>query len=787
MKLNSLNSKFNLIKYHINIALLLIIIGCGSNSAPSTPNSPNNPKVTVIMGTDFGGIANGATNTSTTPIIVLQFSEAMKLSTCNAQSIMISTNQSGQNPIPTTSFTTDPTSKIIAFAPMDNLKANTNYYVVVTGTPQSITGDNTTSQIFSFNTGTSATPMIALLNPAPNTASASLSPVFEAVLSQQITGFGLNAVKLVSASPAENIPLGSAISSNSGYTYTFSPLSTQLLPNTVYSLSFSSVISGQSPINQLTFNFTTSNSQPVSNPTVLSTTPTNGSKNITANTNVPGQVQFSQSMNVSTITPANIIVTSGSPNGSPIEVTSVNVVPNTNNTVFNIMLASLSFNTEYYITFSPDITSSSGAPLSPPALPYSFTTAASPVAPTVTALIPSNNQQLIPANISQFTFQFNEAVTNVSIANVTITANPASFTPDITITSSNNQYNVNIINLPSSLPYNTTYSINFGNGITAISSGIALQPTQFSFSTESKIQLQSPNGLVIYNNYLYVFSYTYYSDSGSISSCEIEPTTGAINSCNSIVPSGTISSWPGNITGITFDNNNNVYIGFDTLGGASSSGIYKCTVSNFTAFTNCNLISSEQIYGLSPIFTTTTLTDLMYVSVPNGLNICNNATDSCTSSGISTSATPTQGLVIGSFFYLGSDYNSPLEICALDNSTGNLSNCNTGSSVYTENNGITAANISSTNYLYVAGAVGGLVGFAIANGNPISNWSAGNYSQLTNLNAPTDLVYYSLSTISGVAGIMYISDINSGIVSACNVSDGTSAAAAGTFLSCSPI
>lgn len=209
--------------------VFLLISGCGG-SGECNPSSTGN--AIVQMDTANGGIANGSTNVSLTPMIVLEFSLRMNPVTINSDTIILSTepdinNINQHKTVSSTqiligSILANNDNTIFSFSPQVTLSPMTKYYVIVTNNVKSI--DNVTiTGVFSFTTGEFTAPMVSIMNPNNGAINVSLSPSIQLKFSEAVLNVNSSTVSLHEGSAVGNVVgIGNIISGNDN-TYTFSP------------------------------------------------------------------------------------------------------------------------------------------------------------------------------------------------------------------------------------------------------------------------------------------------------------------------------------------------------------------------------------------------------------------------------------------------------------------------------------------------------------------------------------------------------------------------------------
>ncbi|MEN9946587.1 MAG: hypothetical protein RLZZ293_973, partial [Pseudomonadota bacterium] len=257
-------------KYCSYLIILIMSLGLFSCSSGCNTTSNNVANETVIMDSSDGGIADGATNVSLTPSIVLKFSKSMDPTSINNTTITLTDNLSSNLTNKTKQVNNIAIGNIIAnadntkfiFSPESALLANTKYFVKINQakTSQGIY----VSGSFSFTTSSGGViaPMVSLVTPDNQGINVAISPYITVTFSESVVNVNSDNVWLYQASDAGN-KVNLQLIAESGNSYTFAP-SSNLSASTNYILAFNTTKIVDLDGNQLTaesFSFTTKNPQ----------------------------------------------------------------------------------------------------------------------------------------------------------------------------------------------------------------------------------------------------------------------------------------------------------------------------------------------------------------------------------------------------------------------------------------------------------------------------------------------------------------------------------------------
>ena len=238
------------------IALSLTLINCGGGSVQPIP-SPTPVAGLVMLDANAGGIANGATNVSRMPLVVLQFSIAVESASVNASNVIIADNSNGTNPVTLTPIIANAANTQFHFSTVSALKANTLYYVLVKnvqGTDGSIINGT-----FSFITGVGTNPAVSLVDPENGDTNVWNTAIMTVHFSQAVNNVNTINVQLNAGSQAGSaVPISIVESSTQSNVYIITPAA-PLAYLTTYYLTFTAGITNgaNESIQPKTFSFTT--------------------------------------------------------------------------------------------------------------------------------------------------------------------------------------------------------------------------------------------------------------------------------------------------------------------------------------------------------------------------------------------------------------------------------------------------------------------------------------------------------------------------------------------------
>ncbi len=209
---------------------IAILSSCGGSSSSNITNNSAN----VEFNPSDGGVANGESNVSLTPEIVLQFSEAMNPVTLNNNSVILYKNNqvnltkkltSGES-VELGNITSNSDNTKFYFSPKSPLESYTTYSIELTSAVKTKTGKSITiSSPLKFTTGSEYLPTVAIISPTNNATNIDLLPSIQIKFSEAVNNVNTSTVTLHEGSATGTIIATGNLSLGSDNTYTFSPTS----------------------------------------------------------------------------------------------------------------------------------------------------------------------------------------------------------------------------------------------------------------------------------------------------------------------------------------------------------------------------------------------------------------------------------------------------------------------------------------------------------------------------------------------------------------------------------
>jgi len=148
--------------------MLLLVTTLFSGCSTGENSSNSNSTLTVMLDTTNGNVADGATNVSRTPSVVLKFSEAMDVTTINTNTIKF-------NPTASLKIVALADSKEFSITTDSPLQGKTKYTINVLGVKSQ--SGKTLSASFSFTTGDFTFPTVVILAPPNGATGVSKTPI----------------------------------------------------------------------------------------------------------------------------------------------------------------------------------------------------------------------------------------------------------------------------------------------------------------------------------------------------------------------------------------------------------------------------------------------------------------------------------------------------------------------------------------------------------------------------------------------------------------------------------
>lgn len=409
---------------------------------------------------------NGAINTSTKPIIKLDFNKYVN----NVNSATISLREGS------TSGTNIPIGQITAsgndfvFSPSVKLKESTKYIIVISNGIADDHENKIPASTFSFTTGDFTAPTLVMTNPKNAAINISTKPTIQMNFSEDVQGVNANNLTLrIGSKSGTKIAIGQ-ITQGANNSYTFTPTAA-LNEKAKYFVVASNGITDleDNKLVESSFSFTTGD---FTAPSISISTPSNNATNVP----IKPMIQINFSEEVQSVNESNLTLREGSKSGA--KVTIGQITQGENNSYTFTPAVALKENTTYFVTASNGITDLQNNKLVTSS--FSFTTGDLTV-PSVSIISPSNNATNIPTN-PLIHVNFSEIVQNVNTSNLTLRVGSQSGST-IAISQitqgANNRYTFT----PTvALKEKTTYFVVASNGITDLQ-GNKLVTSSFSFTT----------------------------------------------------------------------------------------------------------------------------------------------------------------------------------------------------------------------------------------------------------------------------------------------------------------
>jgi Ice-binding-like/Bacterial Ig-like domain len=322
--------------------------------------------------------ADEATDVPLVAAISATFSEEMSAATINGTTYTLrrgATNVTGAVEL-------DPSTNTATFTPAAPLLANTLYTATISTGAEDLAGVPLASDYsFTFTTAATAAPAVIASSPVELAINVPLNAQLTATFSEAMDPLTISSTTFTLRRGATNVT-GAVTLNPLTNVATFDPTAA-LVADTVYSATISTGAEdlGGTPLAaNYSWSFTTAAS--IVAPTVTSTSPVNLATNVPIN--VKPTATFSKAMDPLTITATTFTLARGATN-----VGGVVTLDALSNTATFTPAAPLLANTVYTATISTGAEDLGGTPLAAN-YSWSFTTAASIVAPTVTSTSPLN-------------------------------------------------------------------------------------------------------------------------------------------------------------------------------------------------------------------------------------------------------------------------------------------------------------------------------------------------------------------------------------------------------------
>ena len=316
--------------------------------------------------------ANNETGVALNKQIAATFSEAMNPLTITAANVTVTAP--GSVSVPGTIAYVGTT---MTFTPTTSLAPDTFFTVTIGTGAKDLAGNSlASSYVWNFTSGATAdttAPTVSSTTPASNATGVALNTGISATFSEAMNPLTINASSVTLTAPGAVNVAGTV--GEVGTTMTFTPAST-LAANTLYTLTITTGatdLAGNPLASDDVWTFTTGATADTTAPTVVSTTPANGTVSVALNSSVAAT--FSKVMNPSTVTTNDVTVT------APGGVRVAGAVNYVGTTMTFTPATALTANTAFTVTITTGATDLAGNRLASNYV-WTFTTARWPTQPT---------------------------------------------------------------------------------------------------------------------------------------------------------------------------------------------------------------------------------------------------------------------------------------------------------------------------------------------------------------------------------------------------------------------
>lgn len=255
------------IKKLISIFCLFILLLCGLISC-SNGTCNTTTILAVELNPSDGGVYNGESNVSLTPLIVLSFSAPMNPASINSQTVFLSTESTAQEQrisltgnsnsiVPIGQIVPSNNNMVFTFSSATKLAQNTKYYVTITNQAQSSSGLFINQTQFNFTTGIFDYPMVSSISPANGESNVALESSVIVMFNESVFNVNSDNLELHAVNTIDNI-IPSTISTLGNNTYQITPATLLNYSTTYYVVLKSGIVNSEStPLEPQSFNFST--------------------------------------------------------------------------------------------------------------------------------------------------------------------------------------------------------------------------------------------------------------------------------------------------------------------------------------------------------------------------------------------------------------------------------------------------------------------------------------------------------------------------------------------------
>ncbi|AUR51878.1 Ig-like domain-containing protein [Aquella oligotrophica] len=549
-----------LIPFLVGLLSFFVVSCSGTTTSTATCESCMVNQATVSLDSSSGGVSNGETDVSLTPLVVLKYSQPMNPQTVSSNTVWLSTSASfesmdHQGDIAISDIIANTGYTEFSFSTESALLPNTTYYITVTDDNKTVNGFSVSGQ-FSFTTGDFTKPTVGLIAPTNGSNVVGLNPNIQLRFSESVENVNHQTILIHKDSLDGTVIPISTIIAGENNTYIFS-MTDSLAPDSTYYIVLTDQITdlAGNHLKETSFYFTTLQADSGTKPEVSLLSPSNNATEVTTTPNI--EIKFSEA--IVNVDSSTVTLHSGSIDGPLVQIGSI--VAGADNTYLFNPQATLLDNTTYYIVLSNGITNSKGNSLNPTS--FVFTTG-DYTAPDVTILEPLDNAtdvELAPT----IKIKFSEAVQNINSS--TITLRRGSPDEDIVAISQITDEGNNTYSFTPTTPLspNINYYVVLNNQITD-NFGNNLPPTNFRFTTINILGA----------------AYIVSRDNNEITLCDIYPDN-SLNNCHATAAINSPSSQ-------AFFNADKsaVYI----LAAGGNPELDRCDINADKSLGNCNSIGS---------------------------------------------------------------------------------------------------------------------------------------------------------------------------------------------------
>jgi Bacterial Ig-like domain len=443
-------------KYRVSARGLGLVSELSAESPAATLLIPDISPPTLVSTSP----ATGQAGVSLAANISASFSEAMDPATLTPATFIVTTSGGALIPGNVTYASASNTAQFTPTNPLPN--AGTVLVNITTGV-KDVAGNSLAADYhFNFTTRDETPPTVVSATPPSSAAGISTKVVVSVVFSEPMDPATINASTVALKLTSSGLTVGGDVAYNAQTsTATFAP-SAALSYSTSYTIMVSTGakdLAGNSLVSQMTSTFTTTSAPDVTPPSVISTSPANGTTGVGVSTSVT--VTFSEAMNPATIDASTIGL---NVTGTAVTVAGAVSYNAATNTATFTPSSSLAFGTSYTLTVS------GGADVSGNAIASAFTAifatvdAPDTTPPSVIAILPANGASGVSVSIVAtvtFSESMDPATVGASTINLVAAANSL---PAPATVSYNTATRTATVTPSAALAFNASYTLTVGVG-----------------------------------------------------------------------------------------------------------------------------------------------------------------------------------------------------------------------------------------------------------------------------------------------------------------------------------